>query len=57
MFFQSSAQFWGAFGVYEVLVAVMKMLSLRHRVSYKNVLLMLQDNLRREGLPEHFVWV
>lgn len=57
MFFQSSAQFWGALGVYEVLVAVMKMLSLRHRVAYRNVLLMLQDSLRREGLPEHLVWV
>ena len=57
MFFQSAAQFWGALGVYGVLVAVTWMPALRHRLAYRNVLLMLQESLRREGLLVHTVWV
>ena len=32
-------------------------MTVRHRYSYRNVLMRLQEDLRKEGIPEHTVWV
>ena len=57
LFFQSVAQFWGAFGVYDILVAIIGMTTVRHRYSFRTVLTRLQEDLRKEGTPEHTLWV
>ena len=57
LFFRSSSQFWGAFGVYDIFVAIPGMMSIRHMLSYCNVLTRLQEDLRREEIEDHTLWV
>ena len=56
-FFRSASQSWEAFGVYDILVVITDMMMVRHRYSYRNVLTRLQDDLRRENMADHTLWV
>ena len=57
LFFQSVVQFWGPLGVYDILLAIIGMMTVRQRYSYRNVLLRFQEDLRKEGILEHTVRV
>ena len=56
IFFQSATQFWGLLGVFEVCLAITNMFEVRYRHSYWNVLTMLVETFRHEGVPEHTLW-